>query len=67
MYKSMVPDDMYPRVLKDLADVACIHFSIRFENSWLSSEVHSDWKNGNITLIFKTERKEVPENWGNFM
>ena len=50
--KSMGPDDIHPRVLKEMSDVVA-------EKSWLSGEVPGDWKEGNITPIFKKGRKEA--------
>ena len=52
----MGPDDIHPRVLKEMSDVVAQLLSIIFEKSWLFGEVPGDWKKGNIAHIFKKGR-----------
>ncbi|CAM5112066.1 unnamed protein product [Natator depressus] len=63
VHKSMGPDALHPRVLKELADVIAEPLAIIFENSWRSGEVPEDWKKANVVPIFKNGKKEDPGNY----
>ncbi|KAK4819410.1 hypothetical protein QYF61_003681 [Mycteria americana] len=62
-HKSIGPDEIHPRVLKELADVLTKPLSIIYQQSWLTGEVPADWRLANVTPIFKKGRKEDPGNY----
>ncbi|KFP24226.1 RNA-directed DNA polymerase from mobile element jockey, partial [Colius striatus] len=62
-HKSMGPDRMHPRVLRELADVVAKSLSIIFEQSWRTDEVPEDWRKVNVTLVFRRGRKDDPGNY----
>ena len=62
-HKAPGPDGMTPRVMKELREpVACILTTI-FVKSYESGEIPDDWKNANITPIFKKGCKYYPSNY----
>jgi len=62
IHKSMGPDGMHPRVLRELADVIAEPLSIVFERSCRTQEMPEDWRKANVTPIFKKGKKEDPRN-----
>jgi len=61
--KSMSPDGMHPRVLRELANVIAEPLSIMFERSWRTGEVPEDWRKASTAPIFKKGKKEHPGNY----
>ncbi|GAB0182338.1 mitochondrial enolase superfamily member 1 [Grus japonensis] len=62
-FKSMGPDGIHPRVLKELADVMAGPLSIIYQRSWESGEVPADWKLANVIPIYKKGVREDPGNY----
>jgi len=62
-HKSMGPNGMHPRVLRELTNVIAESFSIIFERSWRTGEVPEDWRKANVTPVFKKGKKEDPGNY----
>ncbi|KAK4810744.1 hypothetical protein QYF61_007718 [Mycteria americana] len=62
-HKSMGPDGIHPRVLRELAEVLTKPLSILYQQSWLTGEVPVDWRLANVTPTYKKGRKEDPGNY----
>jgi len=63
VHKSMGPDEMHPRVLREPVDEVSKPLSIILEKSWQSGEVPTDWKRSNITPIFRKDKKKDVGNY----
>ncbi|KFV39371.1 hypothetical protein N341_00671, partial [Tyto alba] len=64
MHKSMGPDEMHLRVLKELADEVAKPLAIIFDKLWQFGDILTDWERGNITPVFKNGKKEDLGNCG---
>jgi len=53
VHKSMGPDGIHPRVLKELADVMAGSLSIIYQRSWEPGKVPADWKLVNVVPVYK--------------
>ncbi|KAF1461414.1 hypothetical protein FQV21_0009482, partial [Spheniscus demersus] len=62
-HKSMGPDGIHPRVLRELAEELAKPLSIIYQQSWLTGEVPDDWRLANVTPTYKKGRKEDPGNY----
>ncbi|KFQ33621.1 hypothetical protein N332_03216, partial [Mesitornis unicolor] len=62
IHKSMRPDGIHPRVLRELAEVLAKPISVIYQLSWLTGEVPVDWRLANVTPIYKKGWKEDPGN-----
>ena len=62
-HKSMGPDKLHPRVLRELAEVIAKLLSTIYRHSWLSGEVPEDWRLADVTPIYKKGHKEDLGNY----
>ncbi|KAF4803887.1 hypothetical protein TURU_012424 [Turdus rufiventris] len=60
VHKSMGPDGIYPRVMREMSDELLNPLSIIYQQSWLTGEVPDYWKLANVMPIHKKGRKDDP-------
>ena len=61
--KAAGPDNISPRVLKELSDVVADPLTTIFRKSLSEGKVPQDWKHSNVTPIFKMGQKYNPANY----
>ncbi|KFP68848.1 hypothetical protein N322_02266, partial [Cariama cristata] len=61
--KSVGPDGIHSRILKELASALAKPLCIIYQPSWLTGEVPDDWRLANVPPIYKQGRKEDPGNY----
>ncbi|KFV56407.1 hypothetical protein N328_02995, partial [Gavia stellata] len=61
--KSMGPDGIHPRVLRELAEVLTKTLAIIYQQSSITREVPVDWRLANVMLIYKKGQKEDRGNY----
>ena len=62
-HKSMGPDEIHTRVLRELAEVIAEPLSIISQCSLLTGEVPEDWRLANVNPIYKKGCREDPGNY----
>ena len=61
--KSAGPDGIHPRILAELSSEASLPLSIIFEKSMSEGVIPNQWKDANITPLFKKGKRNLPENY----
>ena len=62
-HRSMGPDGLHPRVLRELAGVIAEPLSAIYQRSWLTGKVPENWRLADVTPIFKKSCKEDAGNY----
>ena len=62
-HKAMVPDGLHPRILKQLAATIAPILQVTFQKSLNTGKVPSDWKQANVSPIFKKGERYNAANY----
>ena len=61
--KAIGPDEIHPRMLKELVDYITIPLFIIMKKSLVDGTLPTDWKLANVSPIFKKGSKNLAENY----
>ena len=61
--KAVGPDEIHPRMLKELVDYITIPLFIIMKKSLMTGNIPDDWKLANVSPIFKKGAKNLAENY----
>jgi hypothetical protein len=61
--KSLGPDKIHPKVLKEASSQLAKPLTMLFNKSFNEGKIPTDWKKANVTAIFKKGDKRVPGNY----
>ena len=61
--KSQGPDEINPRLLKELSSVVAEPLAKMFQYSFVQGVVPNDWREANITALFKKGSKGASQNY----
>ena len=62
--KSCGPDELHPKMLKELAVELAAPMTKLFNQSLFLGEIPEEWKMANVSPIFKKGRRKVAANYG---
>ena len=62
-HESMGPDEIHPRVLREVVEVIAELLSIIYQRSLLMGEVPEDWRLASVTPIYKKGCREDPRKY----
>ena len=57
------PDNIAPRILKEMSNEISVPLTIMFNTSLKSGEVPTDWSRANVIAIHKKDDKRDPDNY----
>ena len=61
--KSQGPDLIHPRLLKETSNCIALPLSKLFRQSLEEGKLPEEWKIANVTALFKSGERQLPENY----